>query len=121
MAKEDRPGALGSLLGGIILTLVLVVAVPVIVSYFVEPIVIDLIGDTEFAGLSSGAIGGIVMFIVMILFMLLLGGGAILRKYGIIGIIGLVVAYWLMGDIYGAVVPVIIVVILGLISYLRDR
>lgn len=127
MAKEnkERPGILGSFLGGLILTMILVIAVPVVVSYFIEPIIMDLVADMEISNsivqLSSGAIGGIVMFIIMILFMMLLGGGSILKKYGVIGIIGLIVAYWAMGDIYGAVVPIIIVVVLGLISYLRDR
>jgi len=119
--SKDKKNPIVSLLGGLVLTIVLVVIVPVVVSYFIGPIVKDAIGDTSLAGLSSGAIGAIVMFIIMVLFMLLLGGGAILRRFGIIGIAGLIIAYVLIGQLWGWVIPVIIVAILGGVSYLRDK
>lgn len=121
MGEEKKKGALMSFIGGIVLTLVLVIAVPVIVSWFVEPIVIDLIGDTTVASLSSSAIAALVMFLVMIAFMWLLGAGAIVRKYGIIGILGLIVAYWWMGDITQAIFPIIIVILMGGLSWLLDK
>ena len=118
--KKKNP--IVSLIGGIVMTILLVVVVPVIVSYFIAPIVDEIIGDTSFAGLAPGAIGAIVMFVVLILFMLLLGGGAILRKYGVIGIAGLILAYvFILDQMWGWVVPVVIVVLLGVISYLRDK
>ncbi|MDR2698456.1 MAG: hypothetical protein LBB30_02095 [Candidatus Methanoplasma sp.] len=114
--------------GGLLMTILLVVVVPVLVSYFIAGIVTDLIGDTSFAGLTSGAIGAIVMFVILILFMLLLGGGAILRKYGVIGIAGLILAYVALAIVleddsywFGWVIPVIIVAILGAVSYLREK
>lgn len=123
---KKKVGAFGSLIGGIVLTLVLVIAVPVLISHFIEPIITELVGDmdinTSIISLSSGAIGAIIMFIIMMAFMYFLGGGMILRKYGVIGILGLVLAYWLiLDDPYGAVVPVVMVVILAGISYLMDR
>jgi len=119
--SKDKKNPLTSLLGGLVLTIVLVVVVPVVVSYFVGPVVKDIIGNASLAGLSSGAIGAIVMFIIMVLFMLLLGGGAILRRFGIIGIIGLIIAYVLIGQLWGWVIPVIIVAILGGFSFLREK
>ena len=127
MAKKpkEKRNPVKSLLGGLILTIILVIVVPVVVSYFIGPVVRDLIGnttlDTPLVGLSSGMIAAIVMFIIMILFMLLMGAGAILRKFGIIGIIGLIAAYVLMGQLWGWVIPVIIVIILGVFSYYRDK
>jgi len=120
--KSEKKGVGSSLLGGILMTILLVVIVPIIVSILIEPIVKDLIGDAEFAGLTSGAIGAIVMFIILILFMLLLGGGAILRKYGVIGIVGLILAYvFRLDQLWGWVVPVAIVILLGLVSFVRDK
>ncbi|MCL2296532.1 MAG: hypothetical protein FWC29_05590 [Methanomassiliicoccaceae archaeon] len=127
MAKESKnKNPLVSLLGGIVMTILLVVVVPVVISYFIEPIVMDLIGDNSldlaFIQLTSGALGAIVMLIVLVLFMLLMGGGAILRKFGVIGIVGLILAYvFLLDQLWGWVVPVIIVTVLGLVSYLRDK
>jgi hypothetical protein len=125
--KTEKKSPLASLAGGIVMTVLLVVIVPIIVSLIIGPIVLDIIGNTSFAGLTSGAIGAIVMFIILILFMLLLGGGAILRKYGVIGIAGLILAYVLLGFFWdeqyytGWIIPVIIVAILGGISYYRDK
>lgn len=122
---QKKAGALVSLIGGIALTLVLVIAVPVLISYFIEPVITDLIGNTEIntsiISLSSGAIGAMIMFVIMMAFMYFLGGGMILRKYGVIGIAGLFLAYWLiLDDPYGALVPIIMVVILAGVSYLMD-
>jgi len=119
--SKEKKNPLTSLVGGLIMTIILVIVVPVVVSYFIQPVVSDIIGNTTLVGLSSGAIGAIVMFIVLVLFMLLLGGGAILRRFGIIGVIGLIIAYVLMGQTWGWVLPVIIVALLGGFSYLRDR
>jgi predicted Na+-dependent transporter len=128
MAEEKEKKSLGtSLLGGIVMTIVLVVIVPVLISWLIQPYVEDFIGNTSLLGLTSGTIGAIVMFIILIIFMLLLGGGAILRKYGVIGVVGLIVAYILLGFFVdeafytGWILPVIIVCILGGVSYLRDK
>ncbi|MCL2509536.1 MAG: hypothetical protein FWF07_00450 [Methanomassiliicoccaceae archaeon] len=118
---KEKKNPLVSLIGGLVMTIILVIVVPVVVSFFIQPVVSDAIGDTTLVGLSSGAIGAIVMFIVLVLFMLLLGGGAILRRFGIIGVIGLIIAYVWMGQTWGWVLPVIIVALLGGFSYLRDR
>ena len=124
--SKEKKNPLVSLLGGIIMTVLLVVVVPVIISYFIEPVIMDMIGDSSldlaFIQLTSGALGAIVMLIVLVLFMLLMGGGAILRKFGVIGIAGLILAYvFLLDQLWGWVVPVIIVAILGGVSYLRDK
>jgi uncharacterized protein YacL len=129
MAKESKSkNPVKSLIGGLVMTILLVVVVPVIISWLIAPIVEDMIGDTSFAGLTSGAVGAIVMFVILVLFMLLLGGGAILRKYGIIGIAGLILAYIALAIVleddsywFGWVIPVIIVAILGAVSYLREK
>ncbi|MCL2031914.1 MAG: YccS/YhfK family membrane protein [Methanomassiliicoccaceae archaeon] len=125
--KTEKKSIGSSLVGGIVMTILLVVIVPIVVSWLIQPIVEDFIGDTSLMGLTSGAIGAIVMFVILILFMLLLGGGAILRKYGIIGVAGLILAYVLLGyfvdeSFYlGWIIPVIIVAILGAFSYLKDK
>jgi hypothetical protein len=125
MAKENNNPVV-SLIMGIVLTIILVVVVPVIISYFLEPIVKDLIegssdGDA-ILGISTGAVSAIVMFVILVLFMLLLGGGKILKKYGVIGIVGLIIAYEFILKLHlGWVIPVAIVVLLGIISYMRDK
>jgi len=123
--ENKKKNPIVSLLGGLVMTIILVVIIPIIISFFIAPVVNDVIGTNDLKSpivhLTSGAISAIVLFIILVIFMLLLGGGAILRRFGIIGIIGLIVAYVLIGQTWGWVVPVIIVAILGGFSYLRER
>ena len=61
------------------------------------------------------------MLLITILFSLLFGGGAILRNYGVIGVLGMVFAYWLLGNIYGAVIPVLTLIAVCILKYLWNR
>lgn len=123
--KDKKKNPVASLLGGLIMTIILVVVIPAAIGYFIAPIVNDVIGtttlDSPIVNLTSGAISALVLFMILVVFMLLLGGGAIVRRFGIIGIIGLIIAYVLIGQTWGWVVPVIIVVVLSVFSYSRER
>lgn len=97
--------AVKSFLGGLVLTLVLVVVVPVLVNDYATGYFEELIGDRTFLMLSSDVIVNILVWVLVIGFMLVLGAGGILKRFGIVGILGLIVAYWALGDITDAVVP----------------
>lgn len=97
--------AVKSFLGGLVLTLVLVVVVPVLVNDYATGYFEELIGDRTFLMLSSDVIVNILVWVLVISFMLVLGAGGILKRFGIVGILGLIVAYWALGDITDAVVP----------------
>ena len=94
-----------SFIGGLVLTLVLVVIVPVVVNKYISGYIVDIVGDTTFLTLSSDVIVNILIWLIMIGFMVLLGAGGILKRFGIVGIIGLIVAYWLLGDVRDAIIP----------------
>ena len=97
--------ALLSFVGGLVMTLVLVTVVPVVVDTVVERYVSELVGDSTFLVLSSDVIVSMLVWTVVIGFMLVLGSGGILKRYGLFGIAGLVVAYWALGDVTDAFVP----------------
>ncbi len=110
MAKNTGTGSHGiltSFIGGFIFTIILVVAVPVICNHFIQPYVEDMVGDNAFMWFSSSLIVTVIMLAVMVLFSMLLGGGAILRKFGLIGVVALIIAYWALGNLPGAVLPVL--------------
>ena len=121
----SKMNPLHALLGGMIMTLLLVVVVPWVTVQYISPIVEDMIGDanisTEIISVSSSVIAAIVMLVILVIFMLLLGGGAIVRKFGVIGVVGLVVAYWLLDDIYGCILPICIILLFAGISVIRDK
>ena len=110
-----------SFAGGLICTLLLVVAVPIISNIIIQPIVVDLIGDTAIASLSSGTLVTIVMFIVWVIFSMVFGGSAIFKRFGIIGVIALIVAYYLLGRLMDAVIPVAVIILMIIWSYHKAR
>ena len=113
-----------SFLGGLVLTIVLVVLVPVFVDQYATGYLVGLIGDRSFLMLSSDVIVNLLTWLIIIGFMLLLGAGGILKKFGIFGIVGLLVAYWLLGDVTDAFIPLAtlaIVLIIGKTLEIRKR
>lgn len=94
-----------SFIGGLVLTIVLVVIVPVVVNKYISKYIVDIVGNTTFLTLSSDVIVNILIWLIMIGFVVLLGAGGVLRKFGVVGIIGLIAAYWLLGDVTDAIIP----------------
>ena len=122
MANEnEKPNALHSFLGGMLLTILLVVVIPILSAWLIEPIVIEYLGDVNIDPLTPGTFVTAAMLVVLILFLLLLGGGKIFKKYGVIGVVGLVAAYWFLDRPYDAILPVAIILIFVAISYLRGK
>ncbi|MDR0790975.1 MAG: hypothetical protein LBE47_00370 [Methanomassiliicoccaceae archaeon] len=121
MAKDDKkPGLLHSFLGGLFLTIILVVVIPILSAIFIEPIVHDAIGELYIGDtISTASLVTAAMLLIFILFLLLLGGGKIFKKYGVMGVVGLIAAYWYLDRIEDAVIPVIIILILVGFSYLK--
>ena len=118
---QGESGFLMSFAGGLICTLLLVVAVPIISNIIIQPIVVDLIGDTAIASLSSGTLVTIVMFIVWVIFSMVFGGSAIFKRFGIIGVIALIAAYYLLGRLMDAVIPVAVIILMIIWSYHKAR
>jgi hypothetical protein len=119
--NADKPGVMHSLLGGLVLTILLVVVVPALTAYFIGPLVNEYFGDISFWEFTPSTIVTAIMLLVMILFLILLGGGSIFKKYGLLGVVGLIVAYWALGNVYDAILPIIIIVLMTLFTMYRDR
>ena len=115
---QGESGFLMSFAGGLICTLLLVVAVPIVCDILIKPVVVDLIGDTAIASLSSGTIVTIVMFIVWVIFSMVFGGSAIFKRFGVIALIA---AYWLLGRLMDAVIPVAVIIIMIIWSYHKGK
>ena len=86
-------GIVKSFAGGLLMTLVLVVLVPIVCNEYISPMVSEMVGDSRLLMLSSDMIVNLLMWLIIIGFMVLLGGTMIMRKCGIFGVIGLIVAY----------------------------
>ena len=104
-------GIVKSFAGGLLMTLVLVVLVPIVCNEYISPMVSEMVGDSRLLMLSSDMIVNLLMWLIIIGFMVLLGGTMIMRKCGIFGVVGLIVAYWLLGDVMDALVPLLMLVL----------
>lgn len=110
-----------SFVGGLVFTLIFAVAVPLVCNYFIQPAVEDAVGDTAFMWFSSSLIVAVIMLAVMILFSLLLGGGAIMRRFGWVGVAALIFAYYLLGNLPGAIIPVFCIVVMMALEGRKGR
>jgi uncharacterized membrane protein len=62
------------------------------------------------------------MWLILIGFMVLLGGTMVLRLCGVFGIVGMIFAYWLLGDVRDAIIPIIMLIIsIIFFKYLDNR
>mgnify|MGYP001781179775 CR=1 FL=1 len=116
--------AAGSFIAGLLMTLILVIAVPMFVDTVVQKYIEDVVGNTTFLTLSSEFIVNLLVWLIIIGFIVLLGAGGILKRFGVFGIIGLVVAYWLLGDVTDAFIPLAtlaIVLVIGKTLEIRRR
>lgn len=104
-------GIVKSFAGGLLMTLVLVVLVPIVCNQYISPAIVDAVGDNHILMLSSEMIVNLLMWAVILGFMLLLGGSMILKKCGIFGVLGLIVAYWLLGDVTDALIPLLMLIL----------
>lgn len=113
MDEEFKKEAPKAFVGGIICTLILVIVVPILTTAYIQPVIETAAGSLGIAIISSSLIVTITMLLVTILFSLLLGGGAILRRYGVIGVLGLIFAYFIMNNPYGAIIPVATIILVA--------
>ena len=107
-------------IGGTIFTLILVIVVPVITTNYIQPVIELYVGDRGIGIISASMIISVLLFLVTIVFSLLFGGGAILRNYGVIGVFGLIFAYWLLGNIYGSIIPVATLILFAILKRIWD-
>ena len=121
MEIPDGKETIKAFVGGIIFTLMLVIVIPVLTSEWIQPFVEKQVESIPIAIISSSLMFSVVMILITILFSVLLGGGAILRTYGVIGVLGLIAAYWLLGNPYGAVMPVATLILVAILKWLWGR
>jgi hypothetical protein len=114
--SADTMGIVTKFCAGMLMTIVFVIMVPYITENYINPYLVEIVGDSGFMFLSSQALIQFLMILVMCLFMILLGGGAVLRMFGIFGVLGLITAYYLLGDVTDAFIPVLSLAVIYIIT-----
>ena len=107
MVVASTMGLVKSFAGGLLMTMVLVVLVPIICNQYISPAIVDTVGGSNFLMISSEMLVNLIMWAIILGFMVLLGGTMILKKCGVFGVLGLIVAYWLLGDVTDALIPLL--------------
>lgn len=114
-------GALKSFAAGLVFTLLLVVVVPIVIDNYVMGYITEIVGDTGFFIITSDILVTILVYAVILLMMLVLGAGGILKKFGVFGLVGLVFAYWLLGDVRDALLPLLVLTAMLLVSWIYRK
>lgn len=114
-------GALKSFAAGLVFTLLLVVVVPIVIDRYVMGYITEIVGDTGFFFITSDILVTILVYAVILLIMLVLGAGGILKKFGVFGLAGLVFAYWLLGDVRDALLPLLVLSAMLLVSWIYRK
>ena len=102
---------LKSFAGGLLMTMVLVILVPIICDGFIMPYVSGFIGDQSFLMMTSDMLVNLLMYLIFFGFMALLGGTMIYKTCGVVGVLGLIAGYALLGDVNDALVPVLMLLL----------
>ncbi len=105
-----------SVVRGFLITLTAAVLVPVLVDLLLVPLLEDVLLDRSLLILSGPVLVTLALWSIVLILMTRMSGTQILRKYGASGILGLTLAYWYLGNIWGAAVPILSIIAVLLIS-----
>lgn len=98
-------------LAGLVLTFFVVLAVPLLVDYLWQPMLNSIFGEGNVAFLSSSLIVTLLITVLAMLMKMIGSGSRIFKNMGIPGIIGLFVAYGILGNLWGATMPILSLII----------
>jgi len=107
---------------GFAMTFAMVLFVPYLNSEYVTPFIIEklsYLGDMMQVPIET--LTQIAMYLGLFLFMMLLGGGAVFRYCGVAGVIGLIAAYAVLGNILDALIPVASLITVTIITWNLSR
>lgn len=119
--SEDVEEVSKGILLGFLMTMALIFVVPVVMYVYLAPVLNEIFEGTSIGFITSNLLVTVILLITLLVFMLLLGGGAIFSKYGLFGIIGLVLAYVYVGRPYDCILPIAMILIVMLAKYATDR
>lgn len=106
---------------GMAMTLLFVIVAPYVTDTYIVPFITENVGDNQFLFIGAQTLVQILIVLVTVGFMLLLGGGAVFRWFGVFGILGMIAAYYILGDVTRAVIPIVSIVVVWLIFTLLRR
>ncbi len=107
---------------GFAMTLAMVIFVPYLNTEYVTPYIVEKLSSLgPLLQLPVETIVQIAMYLGLFLFMIILGGGAVFRYCGVAGVIGLIAAYAVLGDIMDALIPVASLITVTIITWSLSR
>ena len=102
--------ALKGIIIGIVSTLILLTVIPFIFDTFVSGLLETALGGVSTLFFSSRILVDLVMWIAIVKTEDLVDSEKLMDGYGIFGIIGLIIAYALMGDVTDAIIPILTII-----------
>jgi hypothetical protein len=107
-SKRDK--ALKGVVMGFLFTMILLTVIPFFIDTYVSGFIEGIVGDASVLFFSSRILVNFVMWFIILTVEDTVDSEKILGNYGIFGIIGLVVAYALAGDVTDAIIPILTII-----------
>ncbi|MDD3399072.1 MAG: hypothetical protein PHW93_05700 [Candidatus Methanomethylophilaceae archaeon] len=96
---------------GFAVTFFVVLIVPIIADYLLQPLLQSVFGEgSPLAVFSSSLVVTILLWVIVLLLKMVGSGSKVFQFLGLPGVIGLLVAYWVMGNLWGAIMPLVSIV-----------
>ncbi|MGE4275538.1 MAG: hypothetical protein AB7E27_05690 [Candidatus Methanomethylophilaceae archaeon] len=98
-------------LAGFAVTFFVVLIVPIIADYLLQPLLNTVFGEgSAVAAFSSSLVVTILLWVIVLLLKMMGSGSRVFQFLGIPGVIGLLAAYWIMGNLWGAIMPILSII-----------
>lgn len=107
----DAEVARNRFLAGFAVTFFVVLVVPIIADALLQPFLQSIFGEGGLAAFSSSLLVTILLWVLVLLMKMVGSGSKVFQFLGVPGILGLLVAYWVMGNMWGAIMPILSIVI----------
>ncbi len=91
---------------GFAVTFFVVLMVPMIADVFLQPVLNEIFGEGSLALFSSSLLVTLFFWILVFLMKMVGSGPRVMRMLGIPGVAGLLLAYYVIGNLWGAFMPI---------------
>lgn len=108
-------------IAGFIMAVAMVITIPVLIDVYAEPFMAKALGNAEYGLLTSDVLIVIAILVMITVFVIVLGETTILATHGLLGVLGMVLAYVLLGKYTDMIVPVVTVTVVWIYMHRKHR
>ena len=118
--EEDAKYA-WDVIAGFVMTTAMIITIPVLIDTYLEPLLAKSLGNAEYGLLTSDVIVVIAILVMIMTYVVVLGETTILATHGLLGVLGMILAYVILGKYTDMIVPVVTVTVVWVYIHRKHR